>query len=259
MNEIKVNNSGTKKFLFFEWEFSKDKTISTENFFCLQREALKNSDNMGGNTGVIQQNKETYSFYDQDSITEALWTYADTDESGTIDENEYKNLLANSISNGIIGKNNIDFNSGLQYSISDGGYVIASGLEKDLEADYEELTRILKLYNEIEQEDSSIDTNNDNLLQKEEFKNSILTKLLTSDKGKEIAEKSKPTEKETELTKSISNGIIAKIKKYVSTSMKPAVTLNGKTGFSTVMETKTKICSDYETLIKVAEKFKEAQ
>ena len=260
MRDINANVSGTYCFLWFKKDYSKEQKISTENFLEFQRREINEKTNANNPVGIIESQNKTYTFNDQDSINESLWMYADTNKDDLIDENEYNMFLARSISNGIVGDIDARYNSEMNYSLNGQGFIFAGGTQKTIGADYEQLAELLNLYNEIKNIDSNIDLNGDKLLDKDEFNNSILTKLLTSDEGKELINKNSASQEDILLAESLSDGPIAEVETIAVPKLKTGVRMDGKgVTTTTVMATETRISSDYDTLIDVAEKYREAK
>lgn len=256
MSEINLTESGTKGILWFKKDYSKDTEISTNKFLELQRQEICEGANANNSAGIFEDGRKTYNFNDQNSINESLWTYADKNKDDSIDEKEYNRFLAHSISNGIVGKRGTKAVAGMDYSLNGSGFVFSTGAKKKINADYEQLAELLNIYNEIKNEDSDIDLNDDSLLSKDEFQNSILTKLLTSDKGKEIINQA-PSQDDIALAESLIDGPIADIKTVIVPRIKTGTRMDGKgTTTTTVLSKQTIINSDFDTLIDVAEKYR---
>lgn len=246
---MSINFSETVNKLF--GQKTETKQQSTEDFLNFQRSHIFDKDEKS-NTYNIDRGTRTYN--DQASINQSLFEYADKDKNGTIDAAEYKSFIAESISDGTVGARTYSLVNG----INDKG-VLSTNDSTIITPDYDKLTRLLDLYNNITETDKGIDENKDGVLTKEEFFNSAAL-TLTTNQDKSLIQRlfadnsSLPYNEKYKIASSVSNGIIGDIFdkddfKYV---------LNHANGEYEMCHVPVQdIAPNYNQFIEVAEKYRE--
>ena len=97
MNNINANVSGTKKFLFWQHDYSRKTKLSDKEFLDIQRTRFDNENSSEMQDGVLFSEGKTYTFFNQEDITNCLWKMSDTNKSGNLEEDEYNLLLAKTV------------------------------------------------------------------------------------------------------------------------------------------------------------------
>lgn len=235
----------SRKFLFWEKNSTAQKQESAEEFLIYQRKSLNSSEKDGS---------VTRNYNDQNSIDEALFEYADTDSDGTLNEKEYKTFLMKSVSDGKIGKENYALVNGL----TDKG-ITSLNDSTMISADYESLVKVADMYSGLLEADEGIDLNNDGVLTKEEFSNSVSLKLMTEPETRQSIYANKDSVSKNEKIKimsQLSNGIVGNL--YTTTAFK--YTLNYLSGkYEMCYVPNPALEPDYNSLIKIADQYRERQ
>ena len=263
MNNIKANVSGTKNILFWQHNYSRNTKLSDKEFLEIQRTRFDDENSDEKKDGVLTFDGKTYTFSDQEAINNCLWKMSDTNKSGNLEEDEYNLLLAKTVSNGVIGDTSSSTYSGVVQAIPIGGTLgIGVGINTNehtsLAPNYEQLLETCELYGMLKDADEGTDLNGDGVLSKEEFSNSLLTKLTTdAELFSEIKSNyvdSLSDEQKMEILSTLSDGSIADIYQRTVTKTSPVVSSSG-TKISIAYGKETVVDPDYETLVDVAEKY----